>query len=54
MSLTKTLTIISDGKIEDPLTFKKTMENVDNGKWIKAMDLELYVLQFSLGSCRST
>ncbi|TYK16841.1 gag/pol protein [Cucumis melo var. makuwa] len=41
MSLTETLTVISDGDIEDPLTFKKPMEDVDKDEWIKAMNLEL-------------
>ncbi|TYJ96910.1 gag/pol protein [Cucumis melo var. makuwa] len=41
MSLTETLTVISDGDIEDPLTFKKAMEDVDKDEWIKAMNLEL-------------
>ncbi|KAA0052198.1 gag/pol protein [Cucumis melo var. makuwa] len=41
MSLTETLTVISDGNIEDPLTFKKAMEDVDKDEWIKAMNLEL-------------
>ncbi|KAA0056450.1 Integrase, catalytic core [Cucumis melo var. makuwa] len=41
MSLTETLTIIYDGEIEDPLTFKKAMEDVDKDEWIKSIDLEL-------------
>ncbi|KAA0050452.1 7-deoxyloganetic acid glucosyltransferase-like [Cucumis melo var. makuwa] len=41
MSLTETLTVISDGNIEDPLTFKKAMEDVDKDEWIKSMNLEL-------------
>ncbi|TYK03132.1 gag/pol protein [Cucumis melo var. makuwa] len=41
MSLIETLTVISDGNIEDPLTFKKAMEDVDKDEWIKAMNLEL-------------
>ncbi|TYK16397.1 retrovirus-related pol polyprotein from transposon tnt 1-94 [Cucumis melo var. makuwa] len=40
MSLTETLTIISNGNIEDPLSFKKAMEDVDKDEWIKAINLE--------------
>ncbi|KAA0046971.1 gag/pol protein [Cucumis melo var. makuwa] len=35
MSLTETLTIIFDGNIEDSLTFKKAMEDMDKDEWIK-------------------
>ena len=31
-SLIKTLTVMSDGKIDDPLTFKEAMEGVDKGE----------------------
>ena len=47
MSLTETLTVISDGNIEDPLTFKKAMEDVDKDEWIKAMNLELESMYFN-------
>ncbi|KAA0062438.1 gag/pol protein [Cucumis melo var. makuwa] len=48
MSLTETLTVISDGNIEDPLTSKKEKEDVDKDEWIKAMNLELeYILRFN-------
>ncbi|KAL0561491.1 hypothetical protein IC582_001919 [Cucumis melo] len=47
MSLTETLTVISDGDIEDPLTFKKAMEDVDKDEWIKAMNLELESMYFN-------
>ncbi|KAL4016333.1 hypothetical protein IC575_023981 [Cucumis melo] len=47
MSLTETLTVISDGDIEDPLTFKKAMEDVDKDEWIKAMNLELEFMYFN-------
>ncbi|KAA0066490.1 gag/pol protein [Cucumis melo var. makuwa] len=47
MSLTETLTVISDGDIEDPLTFKKAMEDVDKDEWIKAMNLELDSMYFN-------
>ncbi|TYK21571.1 gag/pol protein [Cucumis melo var. makuwa] len=33
--------IIPDDGIEDPLTFKQTMNDVDSNQWIKAMDLEM-------------
>ncbi|KAA0051463.1 gag/pol protein [Cucumis melo var. makuwa] len=47
MSLTETLTIISYGNIEDALTFKKAMENVDINEWIKAMNLELEYMYYN-------
>ncbi|KAL0560279.1 hypothetical protein IC582_000679 [Cucumis melo] len=47
MSLTETLIVISDGDIEDPLTFKKAMEDVDKDEWIKAMNLELESMYFN-------
>ncbi|KAA0062799.1 gag/pol protein [Cucumis melo var. makuwa] len=47
MSLTETLTVISDGDIEDPLTFKKAIEDVDKDEWIKAMNLELESMYFN-------
>ncbi|TYK10608.1 gag/pol protein [Cucumis melo var. makuwa] len=33
--------IIPDDGIEDPLTFKQAMNDVDSDQWIKAMDLEM-------------
>ena len=47
MSLTETLNVISDDKIEDPLTFKNAMEDVDKDEWIKAMNLELKSMYFN-------
>ncbi|KAA0047048.1 gag/pol protein [Cucumis melo var. makuwa] len=48
MSLTETLTVIFDGNIEDPLTFKKAMEDVNKDEWIKAMNLKLESMYFNL------
>ncbi|KAA0054500.1 gag/pol protein [Cucumis melo var. makuwa] len=47
MSLTKTLTVIFNNNIEDPLTFKKAMEDVDKDEWIKAMNLKLESMYFN-------
>ncbi|KAA0067896.1 gag/pol protein [Cucumis melo var. makuwa] len=47
MSLIETLIVISDGNFEDPLTFKKAMEDVDKDEWIKAMNLELESMYFN-------
>ena len=47
MSLTETLNVIFDGKIEDPLTFKNAMENVDKDELIKAMNLKLESMYFN-------
>ena len=47
MSLTETLNVISDDKIEDPLTFKNAMEDVDKDEWIKAMNLEWKSMYFN-------
>ncbi|TYK02178.1 gag/pol protein [Cucumis melo var. makuwa] len=46
-SLTETLTVIPDGKIEDPSTFEKAMEDMDKDEWIKAMDLKLESMYFN-------
>ena len=55
MGLIETLTVISDGKIKDSLTFKKVVDDVIkmNGSKLWILNWSL-VLQFSLGSYRST
>ncbi|KAA0059675.1 gag/pol protein [Cucumis melo var. makuwa] len=41
LGLSEAQFIIPDDGIEDPLTFKQAMNNVDSDQWIKAMDLEM-------------
>ncbi|KAA0056556.1 gag/pol protein [Cucumis melo var. makuwa] len=41
LGLSEAQIIIPDDGIEDPLTYKQTMNDVDCDQWIKAMDLEM-------------
>ncbi|KAA0040928.1 gag/pol protein [Cucumis melo var. makuwa] len=41
LGLSEAQFIIPDDGIEDPLTFKQAMNDVDSYQWIKAMDLEM-------------
>ncbi|KAA0032042.1 gag/pol protein [Cucumis melo var. makuwa] len=41
LGLSEAQIIIPDDRIEDPLTFKQEMNDVDSDQWIKAMDLEM-------------
>ncbi|KAA0040929.1 gag/pol protein [Cucumis melo var. makuwa] len=41
LGLSEAQFIIPDDGIEDPLTFKQAMNDVDSDQWIKAMDLEM-------------
>ncbi|KAA0055183.1 gag/pol protein [Cucumis melo var. makuwa] len=41
LGLSEAQIIIPDNGIEDPLTFKEAMNDVDSEQWIKAMDLEM-------------
>ncbi|KAA0037569.1 gag/pol protein [Cucumis melo var. makuwa] len=41
LGLSEAQIIIPDDGIEDPLTFKQAMNDVDCDRWIKAMDLEM-------------
>ncbi|KAL0540854.1 hypothetical protein IC582_020871 [Cucumis melo] len=41
LGLSEAQIIIPDDGIEDPLTFKQEMNDVDYDRWIKAMDLEM-------------
>ena len=47
MDLTKTQVVIPDDGIEDPLTYKHAMNDVDRDQWIKAMDLEMESMYFN-------
>ncbi|KAA0059715.1 gag/pol protein [Cucumis melo var. makuwa] len=41
------LVVIPDDGIEDPLTYKQAMNDVDHDQWIKAMDLEIESMFFN-------
>ena len=40
LGLIETQVVIPDDGIEDPLTYKQAMNDVNRDQWIKAMDLE--------------
>ena len=42
-TLTETQVVIPDDGVEDPLTYKQAMNDVDHDQWIKVIDLVLYV-----------
>ena len=48
MRLIETQVVIPDDDIEDPLTYKQAMNDVGQGQWIKAMDLEMESMYFNL------
>ncbi|KAA0040190.1 gag/pol protein [Cucumis melo var. makuwa] len=41
LGLTETQVVIPDDGIQDPLSYKKAMNDVDKDQWVKAMDLEM-------------
>ncbi|KAA0066798.1 gag/pol protein [Cucumis melo var. makuwa] len=41
LALSETQVVIPDDGIEDPLTYKQAINDVDHNQWIKAMDLEM-------------
>ncbi|TYJ99758.1 gag/pol protein [Cucumis melo var. makuwa] len=41
LGLTKTQVVIPDDGVEDPLSYKQAMNDVDKDQWVKAMDLEM-------------
>ena len=41
MGLTEAQVVITDDNIEDPLSFKWAIDDVDKDEWIKAMNLEI-------------
>ena len=41
LGLAETQVIIPDDGVEDPLTYKQTMNDEDRYQWIKAMNLEI-------------
>ncbi|KAA0033235.1 gag/pol protein [Cucumis melo var. makuwa] len=47
LGLTKTQVFIPDNSIEDPLSYKQAMNDVDKDQWVKAMDLEMESMYFN-------
>ena len=47
LGLIETQVVILDDGIEDPLTYKQAMKDVDRDQWIKAMDLEMESMYFN-------
>ena len=50
MGLVETQIVILDDGIKDPLTYKKTMNDVDIDQWIKIVDQVLYVEILLIGN----
>ncbi|KAA0049624.1 gag/pol protein [Cucumis melo var. makuwa] len=47
LDLTKTQVVIPDDGVEDPLSYKQAMNDVDKNQWVKAMDLEMESMYFN-------
>ncbi|KAA0035771.1 gag/pol protein [Cucumis melo var. makuwa] len=47
LDLIETQVVIPDDGVEDPLTYKQAMNDVDRDEWIKAMDLEMESMYFN-------
>ncbi|KAA0032888.1 gag/pol protein [Cucumis melo var. makuwa] len=47
LGLSETQVVIPDDGIDDPLTYKKAMNDVDRDEWIKAMDLKMESMFFN-------
>ncbi|TYK07300.1 putative polyprotein [Cucumis melo var. makuwa] len=47
LGLTKTQVVIPDDGVEDPLSYKQAMNDVDIDQWVKAMDLEMESMYFN-------
>ena len=45
--MAETQVIIPDDGVEDPLTYKQTMNDEDIDQWIKAMNLEMESMYFN-------
>ncbi|KAL4025380.1 hypothetical protein IC575_013770 [Cucumis melo] len=48
LGLTETQAVIPDDGVEDPLSYKQAMNDVDKDQWVKAMDLEMESMYFNL------
>ncbi|TYK29847.1 gag/pol protein [Cucumis melo var. makuwa] len=47
LDLIETQVVIPDDGVDDPLTYKQAMNDVDRDEWIKAMDLEMESMYFN-------
>ncbi|TYK06521.1 gag/pol protein [Cucumis melo var. makuwa] len=47
LDLTETQVVIPDDGVEDPLSYKQAMNDVDKNQWVKAMDLEMESMYFN-------
>ncbi|KAA0043586.1 gag/pol protein [Cucumis melo var. makuwa] len=47
LGLTETQVVIPDNGVQDPLSFKQAMNDVDKDQWVKAMDLEMESMYFN-------
>ena len=45
--LIETQVVIPDDGVEDPLTYKQAMNDLDHDQWIKAMNLEIEPMYFN-------
>ena len=45
--LTETQVVILDDGIEDPLSYKHAMNDLDKNQWVKAMNLEMESMYFN-------
>ncbi|KAA0040410.1 gag/pol protein [Cucumis melo var. makuwa] len=47
LGLTETQVVIPDDGVENPLSYKQAMNDVDKDQWVKAMDLEMKSMYFN-------
>ncbi|KAA0032914.1 gag/pol protein [Cucumis melo var. makuwa] len=47
LGLSETQVVIPDDGVEDPLTYKQAMNDIDRDQWIKSMDLEMESMFFN-------
>ncbi|TYJ95934.1 putative gag-pol polyprotein [Cucumis melo var. makuwa] len=47
LDLTKIEVVIPDDGVEDSLSYKQAMNDVDKNQWVKAMDLEMKLMYFN-------
>ncbi|KAA0050105.1 gag/pol protein [Cucumis melo var. makuwa] len=47
LGLIETQVVIPDDGVEDPLSYKQAMNDVDKDQWVKAMDLEMESMYFN-------
>ena len=47
LNLTETQIVILDDGVEDLLSYKQAMNDVDKDQWVKAMDLEMESIYFN-------